>query len=134
MVTRVKPHPFFEVDGQTLHVTVPVRFETAVLGGPIDVPVLDGVVQMHLPENAPEDVRFRIRGRGLPLGATGTGTTSASGDGSTRGDVMVRVSVVLPSGLSSAQKDALRAARDILEPDANYPGVATFKKAIDVRG
>ncbi|MFM7151879.1 MAG: molecular chaperone DnaJ, partial [Gemmataceae bacterium] len=41
-VPRLKPHPLFKRQGQELHCEVPITFSQAALGGPLEVPTLDG--------------------------------------------------------------------------------------------
>ena len=46
----VKPHKFFERDGNTVLCEVPINIVQATLGDEIKVPTLDGQVTMKIPE------------------------------------------------------------------------------------
>ncbi len=92
----VKPHPFFERDGIHLHCEVPIPFVTAALGGEVEVPTLEGKVNLRVPEGTQSGKVFRLRGKGLP---------SLRGDG--RGDQLVRMFVEVPSKLSGRQRELL---------------------------
>jgi DnaJ-class molecular chaperone len=61
---------------------MPVTLSDAVLGGKIDVPTIDGMVCVSIPENSNTGTQLRLKGKGL-------GTTK-------RGDQFVHLKVVLP--------------------------------------
>jgi DnaJ-class molecular chaperone len=82
---RVKPHPFFTVDGDDIRVELPVSLKEAVLGGKIRVPTPGGYVSLTLKPHTDNGVTLRIRGKGLPK----TGGAS--------GDVLVTIRIVLPT-------------------------------------
>ena len=46
----VKPHPFFERDGNSVLMEMPVTFAQAALGAEIEVPTIDGRVKLTIPE------------------------------------------------------------------------------------
>ncbi|BAM05199.1 DnaJ C-terminal domain-containing protein [Phycisphaera mikurensis] len=98
---RLKKHPRFDVDGHNLTAEVPIDPATAALGGKVDVPTLDGDVEMSVPPGASSGARLRLRGKGLP--------TSASGEGA--GDLFARLKIVVPRDLTDAQRAAYEALR-----------------------
>ena len=61
---HVREHEIFERDGEHLSCEVPVSFATAVLGGSVEVPTLDGHVSLKIP------VRDAVRPR-LPAARQG---------------------------------------------------------------
>ena len=83
VTVRIAPHPFFRIDGRDLRADLPVTLYEAVLGGPVDVPTLDGRVELTIPPNSNGGRTLRLRGKGLP------GTTTA-------GDLYVSLKIVLP--------------------------------------
>jgi molecular chaperone DnaJ len=89
VVVRVKPHPFFTREGDVLQVELPLTMSEAALGGEVDVPVLDGVVRMKIPEGTQSGSVFRIRGKGIARPAGG------------RGDCHVRTVIETPVELSA---------------------------------
>jgi DnaJ-class molecular chaperone len=78
------PHPVFRPDGDSLRAEVPVTLETAVLGGKVRVPTLEGPVTMSVPANSSGGKTMRLKGKGLPRA------------GGSRGDLLVNLRIVLP--------------------------------------
>ena len=96
IITKVRPHGFFERKGDNLYCEVPLTVTEAALGAKIDVPTKDGMVTMTIPPGAQPGQEFRLKGKGVPhLGGSGVG------------DQYVRVKVVVPSGLSEHAKQLL---------------------------
>ncbi len=96
VVISVARHPLFERDGQHLQTEVPIPFAQATLGGEIEVPTLEGKVDLRIPEGTQSGKVFRLRGKGLP-----------HVHGSGRGDQFVRIFVEVPSKLSARARELL---------------------------
>jgi curved DNA-binding protein len=62
----VKPHPVFTRDRDNLRCDVIVDVYTAVLGGQVRVPTLDGDVSLTIPAGTDGGKTFRLRGKGMP--------------------------------------------------------------------
>ncbi len=97
IVLHVKPHKFFDREGNDVFCEVPITFVQAALGAEIDVPTLDGAVKMKIPEGTQTSTVFRLKGHGIPYRR-----------GSGRGDQHVRVMVATPTKLTEKQKELLR--------------------------
>jgi molecular chaperone DnaJ len=93
----VQAHPIFTREGQNLSCEVPVSFATAVLGGTVDVPTLDGSVVLKVPAETQSGSLFRLRGKGV-----------RSVRDSGLGDLFCRVQVETPVNLTAEQKERLR--------------------------
>jgi molecular chaperone DnaJ len=104
----VKDHEIFTREGQNLSCEVPVSFATAVLGGTVDVPTLDGNVLLKVPPETQSGSVFRLRGKGVR-------SVRASG----LGDLFCRVQVETPVSLSADQKDKLRAFDDSIQKEGS---------------
>jgi len=103
---RVRPHEIFERDGADLSCVVPVSFATAVLGGNISVPTLDGELSLKVPHETQSGKVFRIRGKGVrPVRSNATG------------DLYCRVEVETPVKLTAEQKELLQRFDDSLQHD-----------------
>jgi molecular chaperone DnaJ len=102
VVFRVKPHDFFERDGNDIFCEVPITFAQAALGDEIEVPTLDGKVKLKIPAGTQTGTRFRLRGHGVPY-------LNRSG----KGDQHVKVVVVTPTKLTDRQKELLREFAEI---------------------
>jgi len=66
---RVKPHPIFTREDSDLYCEVPISFTTAALGGDLEVPTLDGRVNLKIPAETQTGKVFRVRGKGVKPGA-----------------------------------------------------------------
>jgi len=82
---HVEPHDLFRVEPNALVIDANITLQEAILGGKIDVPTIDGTVQVTIPEGANTGTRLRLRGKGL--------ATPNNGE---RGDQIVDLTVVLP--------------------------------------
>jgi molecular chaperone DnaJ len=102
----VNDHPIFTREGQNLSCEVPVSFATAVLGGTVDVPTLDGNVLLKVPPETQSGSVFRLRGKGVR-------SVRASG----LGDLFCRVQVETPVNLSAEQKEKLRAFEESVQQE-----------------
>lgn len=83
MTVRILPHPHFTAEGTTLRTRAPLDLETAVLGGTVRVPTLEGEVEMTVPPRTSGGRSLRLRGKGLPAA-------------NERGDLIVALDVTLP--------------------------------------
>ncbi|RJP32271.1 MAG: hypothetical protein C4547_14135 [Phycisphaerales bacterium] len=101
LICRVEPHPVFGRHGDDIHCTVDVSVTDAVLGGRIEVPTLEGPVQMTVPPGSSSGARLRLRDRGAPRP-----------DG-TRGSQVVTLRVVVPTGLEPEERSCYETLRDI---------------------
>jgi len=97
---HVQPHPLFERRDDDLHVELPLAVWEAALGAEIEVPTLRGKVTMKIPPETASGQTFRLPGYGAPQVR-----------GSGRGDQFVRVKVVVPRGLSDAERTAFEELR-----------------------
>lgn len=96
VVIHLKEHAIFERDGMDLHCDMPIPFSTAALGGEVRVPTLSGAVNLKIPPGTQSGAVFRIRGNGMPA------LQSAS-----KGDILARVQVEVPTRLDAEQRKAL---------------------------
>ena len=94
---RVKEHPIFQRDENNLYCEVPIGFTTAALGGELEVPTLNGRVNLKIPAETQTGKMFRMRGKGVkPV------------RGGPVGDLICRVSVETPVNLTRRQKELLQ--------------------------
>ncbi|MBO6566192.1 MAG: molecular chaperone DnaJ, partial [Pseudomonadales bacterium] len=96
---EVRNHDIFERHGEHLYCDVPVSFVDAALGGELEVPTLDGRVNLKIPSETQTGKQFRLRGKGVNV-------TQVRGGGT--GDLYCRVIVETPVNLTGKQKDLLR--------------------------
>ena len=95
---HVRDHELFERDGPDLYCALPVPMTTAVLGGEVEAPTIDGGrVKISVPEGTQTGKRFRLRNKGM------TQLNSKA-----RGDMYVEIQVETPVKLNSRQKELMR--------------------------
>jgi len=97
VTVRVAAHPVFRREGDELHIEVPVAIHEAALGARIEIPTPDGRWRLRVPPGTQSGQRFRLRGRGVPLGTPGA-----------RGDLVVELRLVLPQIIDERMKASLR--------------------------
>jgi molecular chaperone DnaJ len=86
-------HPIFERRGDDILCDVPVSFSVAALGGKIEVPTLDGPTNLVIPAGTQSQKVFTLKNRGL-----------GRLDGRGKGDLLVRVTVWVPTKLSKEER------------------------------
>ncbi|MBI3989258.1 MAG: molecular chaperone DnaJ [candidate division NC10 bacterium] len=97
IITRVRPHPFFERKGDNIYCEVPITVTEAALGARIEVPTVDGPAVMVIPPETGSGQVLRLRGKGVP---------HLKGGG--RGDQYVTVKVALPTHLDARSQELLK--------------------------
>lgn len=91
---RIQPHRLFNVVGENdVQVELPVAPWEAALGARLQVPTLNGPVEMRIPAGTQGGQRLRLRGRGLNRRSGG------------RGDEYVKVKIVNPPRLTPNERE-----------------------------
>jgi DnaJ-class molecular chaperone len=98
---HVLPHPRLERKGDDLQTSVSVPLTTAVLGGEVEVPTLEGTVGIKVPPDSRVGRIFRLRGRGLPRLETPA----------ERGDLLAVLGVDLPRELTTKEREIFEELR-----------------------
>jgi curved DNA-binding protein len=91
----VKPHPVLRRDGNTLRCNVDVDLYTAVLGGQLRVPTLNGDVSLKIPPSTNSGKTFRLRGKGMP----------DPRNPKQHGDLLATVQIQVPQRLSAHERE-----------------------------
>jgi DnaJ-class molecular chaperone len=99
----VRPHARFQRTGDDLNIEMSVPLLDAVLGTEIEVPTLAGKkLALKVPPETQNGKAFRLAGQGIPhMGGRG------------RGDLFVKVNVVLPTKLSGREKELFEELKSI---------------------
>jgi molecular chaperone DnaJ len=93
----IRPHKLFKREDAHLFCRVPVDMVTAILGGSVEVPTIDGSrVKMTVPAGTQSGTQMRLGGKGMSI------LRAAH-----RGDMYVDIAVETPVNLSKKQKDLL---------------------------
>ncbi len=97
IITRVRPHFYFERKGDNLYSEANVTVKEAALGDKIEIPTVDGMVALTIPPGTQSGQQLKLKGKGVPhLGGGGIG------------DHYVTIRVVTPTALSDRGKELLR--------------------------
>lgn len=116
VVMHVQPHNIFQREGVDLFCDIPVPFETAVMGGDVEAPTLDGWARLRIAPGTENGSILRLSGKGV----YDLNTHS-------RGDLHVRLAVQIPKNLSGLQRKKMKEYVDSLE-ESNYPERTQFRK------
>ena len=93
--------------GRNLTLTVPITYPEAALGAAIKVPSLTEPVTLKIPAGTRQGRTFRVKGRGIT-------------SGSSTGDLLVTVDVVVPSHLTDDQRHAVEALAKTLDSSPRH--------------
>ena len=118
VVLHVKPHEFFQRDGDDLLCEVPISFVQAALGAAIEVPTLSGSAHIKIPAGSQTGTTFRLKGKGIQ---------NVQGYGF--GDLHARVTIEVPTRLNAHQREKLEAFAASCDPSVNPRSKSFFDRA-----
>jgi curved DNA-binding protein len=95
----LEPHPLYRAHGHDLDLEVPLAPWEAALGAQIEVPTLEGRVQMKVPAGSKAGQKLRLAGRGLPKPGGGAG------------DLYAVLTIAVPATLTEREKELYEALR-----------------------
>ena len=98
---NVAPHQFFRLAGIDVYCQLPVTPAEAVLGGFVEVPTLDGLVKITLPQSITSGQKLRLAGKGFP------------GEDGRRGDQLLEIQIVVPKQPAPAERELYQKLREI---------------------
>lgn len=93
VVVHVKEDEIFRREDDDVVMGLPVTFSQAALGAEVEVPTLEGKARLKIAPGTQTNTILRLRGKGLP-----------NMRGRTRGDQLVRVTVVTPRNLTAEER------------------------------
>jgi curved DNA-binding protein len=97
----LKPHSFFQFDGENLVCDVPVMPDEAVLGASIEVPTPDGIVTVNVPPGIRSGQSLRLRSKGWPRPKGG------------RSDQLVRITIATPKDITPIEREYYEKIRNV---------------------
>lgn len=120
VVVHMKQSPGFKRNEDDLYTEVSVSFPKAAMGAEVDVSLLEGSIKIKVPQGTQSGRTLRVKDQGFPILGRRV-----------RGDLYVKINVVVPTFLTDQQKRALfeyaRTTGDVSE-DAKYQSDNFFKK------
>ena len=93
----VRSHRSFHREGDDIIYRLSISMVQAALGAELEVPTLEGPVELRVPEGTQPGTTLRLRGKGMPRLR-----------GSGRGDQRVQIKVAVPKRLGKRQKELLQ--------------------------
>jgi molecular chaperone DnaJ len=108
----VKPHNFFHRDGSDILYELPINFAQAALGDEVEVPSLDGKVDLKIPPGTQNGKTFRCKGKGI-----------SHIDAKGRGDLLVKVVITTPQHLDKDQRRLFEELAKMLPRTESPPNV-----------
>lgn len=93
---NVQQHALFRRDRQNLMMDMEVKLSEALLGAERKIETLDGPVTVKIPEGIASGTSLRVKDRGVPAQRSNK-----------RGDLMIKVTVKIPTKLSKKAKEAI---------------------------
>ena len=108
----------FVRDGNDVIYNLLLDIPTAILGGTVEIPTIDGSkVKIKIEPGTQPGKTLRLRGKGLP---------AVQGYGQGTGDLVVNISVFVPKNLTKEEHKAIESLRD----SENFKGDKETKKSI----
>lgn len=102
---KIKSDAKCERKGDDLYKDVTVQPYTAVLGGKIEVPLLQGAISMNLPAGSNNGKVLRLKGKGMPV----------YGHEDRKGDLYLTIRIAVPDHLSNEEKALYEKLRELHE-------------------
>ena len=95
---NVQDDKLFEREEENIYCHIPISITTAIIGGEIEVPTIDGKkARLKIPPGTQSETQFRLRGKGMSILRQNR-----------RGDMYVETGVEIPVNLTNKQKSILK--------------------------
>ena len=95
---EVQKDKLFEREEENVFCQIPISITTAILGGDVDVPTIEGKkARLNIPPGTQSETQFRLRGKGMSILRQ-----------TRRGDMYVETNVEIPVNLNNKQKAILQ--------------------------
>jgi curved DNA-binding protein len=99
---KVQPDSRFIRQNDNLIYTKAIDIYTAVLGGKVDIPTMNGVVNITIPKGSESGKILRIKGKGMP-----------KYNSNLYGDLLVKLQVILPKKLTKEEEELFKKLKQI---------------------
>lgn len=111
-------HPIFRVEGADLHCRLPVSMTTAILGGELELPAIEGgTIKLKIPAGTQNADKLKVRDKGMSKVRS-----------SSRGSLYAHVYVEVPKNLTTRQKELLQELDKEFANDSETSGKSFFDK------
>ena len=118
IIVNVEKHKMLVRDGFDIYLDLPVPFTTAMLGGKVIIPSLEGKLELNIPENTQPNTILKLKGKGIKrLNKSGTG------------DMFVKVCVELPKNVDRKLKDKIEQLSNSIS-DSNFEQYKRYQEKL----
>jgi len=98
LFVEIQKDKLFEREEQNIFCQIPISITTAILGGEVEVPTIDGKkARLNIPAGTQSETQFRLKGKGMSILRQNR-----------RGDMYIETNVEIPVNLNSKQKAILK--------------------------
>jgi molecular chaperone DnaJ len=112
----ISPHRMFQRDGANLFMRMPIPMTTAVLGGELEMPVIDGSnIKVQVPKGCQNGHRFRLKGKGMSVLRS-----------TARGDMFLEAAIEVPVNLTDKQRKLMEEFEKDSEAATYSPECTSF--------
>jgi len=115
----VEEDEHFVREGNNLYIEVPVFFTQCILGETIEIPSLEGELELHLKPGTRDREQFVFRGKGV-----------RDVQGGRTGDLVAQIKMILPKKLDSGQKKIMEELQESFGVES-HPHKNSFEQAFD---
>ena len=91
----MKKDPVFKKEGKNIVAEISIKLTDALIGIKYPLKTLDGDIELSIPDGINSGEILRLRDKGVPV------------DSHRRGDLLVRIKVIMPKHLSKTAKKAV---------------------------
>jgi molecular chaperone DnaJ len=126
VIIDAKEHKFFKRKDNDIILDITLNVAQATLGDKVQVPTVDGDVELVIPPGTQTGKHFRLRGKGIPR-------LRSDGTNSGRGDQIVYVQVAIPTNLTPEQRELFEKLATTLGTDVHpqQNGRGFFERVMD---
>ena len=117
---NVQKHLDFEREGANLYYEKQISFPQASLGDTVEIPTIDGKVDLKIPPGTQSGTVFRFKEKGMPQMRR-----------SSKGNLYVTITVVVPQKLNKEQTKLLRKFAEISGEEISVYKKGLFDKVRD---
>jgi len=103
VIVHINEHPVYRREGDDLYMDLKVPLYTAVLGGTVQVPTLNGQVSLNIKPGTQSGQTIRLRGKGMPR----------LRQHDVFGDLYARILIQIPTNLSSEETTLFKKLRNL---------------------
>lgn len=120
---NIQKHLDFQRDGSNLYYEKQISFVQASLGDTVDIPTINGEVELKIPAGTQSGSVFRLKNKGMPIMRR-----------EMCGNLYVTITVVVPQKLNDKQKALLKEFADISGEEISQYKKGFFDKVKDAMG